>query len=466
MLFFTNMRIKALTLSFLFFTALGTPFFSVYASETVLQYSLVETRTPVLAAKNKTKKIKETRVASKKKVVLGKDFFSVKEGQLERIYDFKNRKVYYLDHREKSAAEISLFADPAFRLHELQYRLKMMAAVEKAGGTVPEDLFTLESIFGIESNLGSSTLSEDNSEKGKTKLLVNGKNVAEVSWSEKYPLPDKEMFSKFLIYDNSLHPVLRSKILGHSQIPDVIRSQLQNPDSKDQFVLILDGLKSQPDQGFQIPANYVTSKKLPGSIPEAESIRQLIESVRLGKNKTPRYQKVWFEERRRQAESKKDYLDAALIVLEYGFQTGDQKTTSEVMSQLSTHQAEDAELDRFLRSLGVDGKEQAERAVSELEKIDRKKLSRAHVIDVFIANQLSVLGKNGEAEKRMLAALRINPYIAGAYKDLGDMFFADFDMATAWLCWDFGRSQVPDHFMLKPISDFEAELLKNMPEFF
>ena len=88
------------------------------------------------------------------------------------------------------------------------------------------------------------------------------------------------------------------------------------------------------------------------------------------------------------------------------------------------------------------------------------------MVDIFIANQMTVLGQSSGAQKLMIAALKINPYIAGAYKDLGDMFFSEFDMASAWVCWDFGQKLAPDHFMLKPILDYEAELLKNLPDFF
>ena len=142
------------------------------------------------------------------------------------------------------------------------------------------------------------------------------------------------------------------------------------------------------------------------------------------------------------------------------------RITTKEIEKLAVYQKDHAELDRFFRSLGISGKNQAEKAIAELQKINRKKLNRFHMIDIMIANQQSVLGQNDKAEKRMLAALKANPFITGAYKDLGDMFYADFDMASAWLCWDFARKQVPEHFMLKPISEYEKELLRDFPDFF
>ncbi len=434
-----------------------------WAVETVLQYSLTETHIP--SAEQAAKKEKEIHLASKKKVVLGDGFFSVKEGQQERIYDFKKRKIHYLDHQKKTRAEISLFADPAFRINEFQHRISMDEVVEKAGGKALEDVFSLESIFSVESGSQKVELKEDVSQKGKTRFLNLGQVVSEMTWSEKYPAPQGSMFTRFLIYDHSLHPIILRKITESRKIPSVIRSQLQSANGTDQFVLILDDLKTRPDQGFQIPG-YAFSKKKPGTGPLTDSLSQLIQSAQSPKNKILRRDKEWFLNYMRRAEEKKNYLDAALSVLEYGLQTGDQQTSSTEIQKLAAYQKSDAALDRFFRSLGIAGPEQAKRAILELEKINRKKLGRAHVIDIMIANQQAVLGRNEEAQKRMIKALKVNPYIAGAYKDLGDMFYADFDMVSAWLCWDFARKQAPDHFMLKPISDYEADLLKNFPYFF
>ena len=442
-------------------------FFAVspaWALETVLQYSLTETHTPSVFAQAK-KKEKEIHLTSKKEVVLGDGFFSVKEGRQERIYDFKKRRIHYLDHQTKTRTEISLFADPAFRVGEFQHRINMDEVIQKAGGQALEDPFTLESIFGIESQSKQIGLKEDVSEKGKIKFLSQDKIISEITWSENKASPEGEMFARFLIYDNSLHPLVRKKIAASGQIPDVIRNQLQSADGTDQFVLILDAFKTRSDKGFQIP-DYAFSKKKPGAGPLTDSLSQLIQSVQSGKSKITKHDKKWFIEHAHQAAEDKKYLDAALSILEYGLQTGDQETSSAEVRKLADHQKDDTELDRFFRSLGIAGPEQAKRAVVELGKINRKNLSRGHVIDIMIANQQSVLEHYAEAQKRMLGALKMNPYIAGAYKDLGDMFYAEFDMVSAWLCWDFAREQTPGHFMLKPISDYEAQLLKDYPDFF
>ena len=439
---------------------------SSFALETVLQYSLTEISTPLASNSDPKKKEKEVRLSSEKKVVLGEGFFLVKEGKQERIYDFKKRRIHYLNHQLKTRSEMSLFSDSAFRMSEFQHRLSMDDVVVKAGGQALESPFILESIFGLEGERSVTKLTENFVEDGKTHFLNDGKVVAEISWLAKNRAPEGNMFSRFLVYDHSLHPLIRKKITESRQVPQVIRSFLSSADANDQFILNLNSLSTQPDRGFKIPRHYSISKKRPGAGPFAPVLDKLIQSIDSRKNKILKRDKEWFLNKATQAEANKNYLDAALLVLEYGLQSGDQKTSSEEIKKLAVHQKDDVELDRFLRSLGIAGPEQAKRAILELGKLDRKKLSRAHVIDIMIANQQSVLGHLQEAEKRMLGALKLNPYLAGAYKDLGDMFYADFDMASAWACWDFARKQAPDHFMLKPIADYEADLLKNHPDFF
>ncbi len=438
----------------------------VNAAEIVLKYSLTETRTPLATQAKAPKKEKEVVLSSKKTVVFGSGFFSIKEKKLERIYDFKQKRIHYLDHQSKTRSEISLFSDLAFRVQEFHHRIEMIESVEKAGGRVPEDQLSLESIFGIENQEKKTIFSEDLSEKDKIKFLKEKQVVSEIAFSENRLDAENNMFKQFLIYDNSLHPKIRKKIIESQKIPSVIRSRLESLDGGDHFVLILDSFNTQKDQGFNIPLNYAFSKKRPGAVAAAEPLESLVQSDPLGKNKKLYHGREWFEKRILEAQGDKNYLEVALLVLEYGLQTGDHGWSSKEIEKLAVHQKDHAELDRFFKSLGISGKNQAERAIAELQKINRKKLNRDHMIDIMIANQQSVLGQNDKAQKKMLAALKANPFITGAYKDLGDMFYADFDMASAWLCWDFARKRVPDHFMLKPISEYEKELLSDFPDFF
>ncbi len=436
----------------------------LFAAEMVLNYALTEKHVPIAQADKK--KSKPTQSASTKRVVFGAGFFSVKEKSLERIYDFNNRRIHYLNHQSKTHAEISLFADLAFRIAELQTRIKMAEAVQRAGEAGPDNLYTLESLFGLEGEKPQVTLSEEKSKSGAMVLLDQGEKVAEVDMGKDTPQVDANLFGRFLIYDHSLHPLIRRRILSEARVPKTFRYYLENLISQDEFAVELKKFESRPDQGFKIPANYKRSSNRPGALPESAALDEVIHSVRAGKSKLLQHSQSWFWDAAQASIAEKDYLNAAIYYLEYGLQSGDQAQVTEAMQKIAVFQTEGSDLDRFLRSLGVSGKEQAERAIEELQKLDRALIKRDHVLDLVLANQKAVLGLHEAAAKLLIAALKKNPYLAGAYKDLGDLFYGQLDMSSAWLCWDFGRELAPNHFMLEPISDYENELLKNYPDFF
>lgn len=65
-----------------------------------------------------------------------------------------------------------------------------------------------------------------------------------------------------------------------------------------------------------------------------------------------------------------------------------------------------------------------------------------------------------------MAALTANPYIVGAWKDLGDLYFNEYNTRDAWRCWDLARELLPTHGLLKTVGEFEQNLLNTYPEFF
>lgn len=457
-------KMRSLTGFLLFASLLLSIAAPVFSAEQILSFSLTEKSVPIDIPGKKKGKASET--VSKKKVVFGDEFFSVKDKSLERVYDFKKHRIYYINHQTKTQTEVSLFADLAFRIAALQNRIMLAATVQRAGEKSSDNLYTLESLFGLEGEKPRVELKEEKSQDGRILLLDQGEVLAEIEPSQNGPDVDARLFGRFLIYDNSMHPLIRRRILAESKIPQKFVYRLESLISKDAFSVDLKKAEFRDAVGYQVPKNYKHSSKRPGALPEATILDQLIESVRHGKDKTVKQDKAWFWKQADSSLQQKDYLNAAIYYLEYGLQSGDQEAVAAALRQVAVNQAQDTELDRLLRSLGVAGKEQALRAVEELQKLDRNKVKRPHIIDLMIANQKAVLGEREAAARAMIGALRMNPYMTAAYKDLGDLFYGQLDMATAWLCWDFARELEPQHFMLRPISDYEKELLNNYPDFF
>jgi hypothetical protein len=62
--------------------------------------------------------------------------------------------------------------------------------------------------------------------------------------------------------------------------------------------------------------------------------------------------------------------------------------------------------------------------------------------------------------------LEASPRVTGAWKDLGDLFHADYDVTRAWLCWHRARSIAPSHRQLGGVAAYERRLEADHPEYF
>jgi hypothetical protein len=87
-------------------------------------------------------------------------------------------------------------------------------------------------------------------------------------------------------------------------------------------------------------------------------------------------------------------------------------------------------------------------------------------LDAFEAEHRMKVGEPKEAKALLVRALTANPRLVGAYKTLGDAYFAAYDAKRAWRCWDMARALCPSHPMLAAVAGFEQTLLARYPEYF
>ncbi len=90
------------------------------------------------------------------------------------------------------------------------------------------------------------------------------------------------------------------------------------------------------------------------------------------------------------------------------------------------------------------------------------------MVDDFLANDLGEAGHDTDALPLFANAIRGNPYLAGYYKDMGDVFRRAYSPDLAWLCYDLGR-MLPgsaDTPVISHVTEQETELAKTYPEFF
>lgn len=108
------------------------------------------------------------------------------------------------------------------------------------------------------------------------------------------------------------------------------------------------------------------------------------------------------------------------------------------------------------------------KAITLEQNIDRKGVVNAYVIDDLIGNTLVEAGRDQEAIRLFDNAIHSNPYLAGYYKDFGDLFRKAFRADLAWLFYDLGRVLPggPNAPVIATINQYEDFLEKKVPQFF
>jgi hypothetical protein len=108
----------------------------------------------------------------------------------------------------------------------------------------------------------------------------------------------------------------------------------------------------------------------------------------------------------------------------------------------------------------------AKAALQTLEELHKQPGSAVYMLDVFEGNTLFNLREGQTGADHLLAALKVNPYLLGARKDLGGYYYRSYETDKAWACWDPARRVNAQHSMLLQITELENRLRTAFPEFF
>jgi tetratricopeptide (TPR) repeat protein len=154
---------------------------------------------------------------------------------------------------------------------------------------------------------------------------------------------------------------------------------------------------------------------------------------------------------------------ALLLLMEYGLCT-DAQLPADIASMKDSIQR-DPDCMKLFSCLMPASKEAVEQAIKDLQVLEAKTTWGKRSLKVFRANNLSNLGRTEEAKALFLEVLTENPAHVGGWKDLGDLFYNEYDMPTAWHCWDAGRHLLPTHKSFRPVYELEKQLTEKYPEF-
>jgi tetratricopeptide (TPR) repeat protein len=394
-------------------------------------------------------------------VELGNDYFSYTSENTQYIYDFKNKRVFTVDLLNKKYSDDSLFSNIGFRAFEFQNRL-MLGGVLAAGGIEdnPKSPVFSEHLFSLQQKDKKSELSQtskDNflvfSAAGKELLSYSPQGV-EVSSKE------KAMFIKFFRYVFGGHPLILKQLSSDNIIPKSIQVHRYNVFNEHNN-LALSEIKTTSFRSFSLdgysPAVLAA---------DTDPFSNFLNNIKYSKNINLEEHLETLLSQANSYYQNGNYVDAMLCYLEYNL------ASSRPLPPAYEEQREalnkDENVKKLLATLRLNpkNKEEGEDFFHKLQELEKEAKQQSHVLKIFQANAQSGIGNYQKAKELFYEALKASPHIAGAYKDLGGLYFNDYNAVLAWRCWDVARKISPTNRMLIPINEFESRLLKDYPEFF
>lgn len=385
-------------------------------------------------------KIRQTRKEKKEeagdsslKVVLGKDYFSFSQGERQEIYDFVKRRVFLIDQQRKIYEDESLFYNIGFRSLEMQNRLAMEASFKAAtvkglsmDSSLAEHLF---SITGKDSRLKMTET------KGEGTISFETDDKELMSWSlEAIDVTKTEMhqFIKFFRYHFGGHPSILKKLEAFGRIPKSIKITVYDIGSKETSLLTLASVSKTSETPYDI------DDLKPGILPDdKDELSKIIYRVRF---ENPNLYQQRANDVLKAAEddfSKKKYFESFLGYMEYGFQTG---KTSESLVQKKGILQTDENVNKYL---AADAAFPKGRSLVTFQQLRNFTEGHKHIIMTMEGDIQASIGNVDEAKRLLLAALEVNPYLAGVYMDLGKVYYMQYNTLQAWRCWDLGRKLAP-----------------------
>lgn len=393
-------------------------------------------------------------------LVLGDTFISTTSGDETTVYDFGRRRRLLIDARSKTYADYSLYDVVGFRSMELGNRegiAKMLATIktgQKALSAVEsEHELSLQRPPGSPVEKILDGADEVFASAGVT-LLRRGAQSTPVSAA------DADRFVKFLRYTVGGHPAILTQLQQEQRIPAHLTFSF-HPAWGSQTVEVTVSAPRTVDA----PAAFA----LDGYAPRVagaggDRLDGLVERAWNGVAATSAGDRrkegdaiaVAFREHR--------LLDVFLSMMEQQI-AGNGLPPPFSDEQKAQLQADPA-VRQLSQALGPKDPNGLRQAIVTLQVLRPQSQLKRYMLELFEAIDRGLLGEFPEARWLFADVLQANPGLAGAYKDLGDLYFRSFDMPHAWRCWDIGRRLAPLIPTLAPITRLEQSLAAQFPEYF
>jgi hypothetical protein len=390
----------------------------------------------------------------KLRVVLADDYLEFEDRDGRVVHDFLSYQSH-LVHGDDYVRR-SLYADIGFRVAELRNRLELIQALEQTDvAAVAGEVVATEHLLAIDDEVSEANIVKT---EGKTvSYSFEGKLLAEYSSSGKaITAAQSKALVRFLRYYCGGHPDILADLRARNQLPDSLRIDVTNVKETTSYQLrtVSAAECDPPRPDFSALRPTVLPPEPLGTLVALalQLSPQGLSNVRLA-----------VSTRAQQTLEQGQFLESALRDFELLLMEGHEAPKALAESRQAFLADPDSKI--LFEALTI-GQRDPKRAAALLEPLQKKAGPTAHVVKIFRAGFLLAQGELVQARNLYVEALMANPAIAGAWKDLGDIYHSNYEMDMAWLCWDVGRKLAPDHAMLQETTRLESALRSNYPGFF
>jgi tetratricopeptide (TPR) repeat protein len=410
------------------------------------------------------RKLKEGTIA----VILAETYLVIEQDKSTMVYDFRAKKILIRESTEQAWKSSSLYADLGFRIMEYQNRVMLGRALAAGGVKMTDRLgmgepFDLETLFGFRfpntQEDPPMDLSREISKDGASSFKHGGGEVVYFKPTQaEVPEVLRDAYVRWLVYRCRLHPEIRRQIVESAKVPETLRMHWSNTGTTGTTTLVLRSSSLMDGNAHEPKTESITGVDAEG--PLLDLCRATQDTKRCAECPTLA-SAVKFAD---QAAASDHLLDGLLGLFEIMFQSGD--NIIDEIKLLRPKIENDQQCKNYFAAMNQSNQEACKQSIELLRKFDRKGLTKDYVLDIHLADALSSLGQGAEAERIFMSVLQRNPFLAGVWNDLGQLYHHEYEMNKAWLCWDVARRIAPNHPMLADITRNELRMEHDFPEFF
>ena len=384
-------------------------------------------------------------------VTLDHRYLIVEAPGARTIYDFERQRILGLNLATKSYTDISLYVLPAFRDLEFQSRL-MLGSALSAGKTGNINSNAMQAAFAEQTfsilDRKQDTRIDQRQSSDETEFLWQENKLLSISHKTRdLPPGYQSEYWRFLRYYAGGHPKIYSALASVQGVPETITFVLQNEPRTETRKISLNAIRTEADGPYSLEGFSAVT-------PSEEPYNTL---KLLGTDAAAQLA-------RRADATKKDrdaalvqghVLDAVLANSALLLITGDSAGATAWTAQHSETIQSDESARSYMATLNPRDQASAQAALQALSDLRKQAGTEGYVLDVA----------QGGAD-HLLAALAINPYLLGAWGDLGWVYYKGWQFDKAWACWDAARKINPQYPRLLQITQMESQARTYTPDYF